>query len=127
MATVRKIFDLAGAILFTKFREDIDCDAFSPMLLESLMVIALPYENLIRRRKGKAPLETSPEILQIDNTEIDWDDRITRLALPCGLASRLLAGEPGMKAEAVIEYNRFIEALKDTQSAYESDTGKWEG
>lgn len=125
MATVRKIFDLAAAVLFTKYGEDTDYDTFSPMLLESLLVTAMPYENLIRRRNGKELLETVPELSKVDNTEIDWDDRITRFALPCGLASRLLADEPGMKAETVIEYNRFVEALESTQCAYESDAEKW--
>ncbi len=125
MATVRKIFDLASAVLFTKYGEDVDYDTFSPMLLESLLIVALPYENLLRRHKGKPLLETVPELAKVDNTELDWDARITRFALPCGLASRLLADEPGMKAEAVIEYNRFIESLQDTQCAFESDAGIW--
>ena len=48
MATVRKIFDLAAAILFTSKGGDTDYDTYSPLLLERLLIEALPYENAIR-------------------------------------------------------------------------------
>lgn len=51
------------------------------------------------------------------DTVIDWDDRITRIALPSGLASRLMADSPDKKAEMVIEYNKFVAALEDAAPA----------
>lgn len=54
--TVRKIFDLAAAILFTSKGGDTDYDQYSPLLLERLLIEALPYENCIRAasRAGRA-------------------------------------------------------------------------
>lgn len=117
MATVRRIFDLAAAIIFEQYGGDTDFDKYSPMLLEQLLVEALPYENMIRRQAGKPLVEHVPEVTAIDDTEIDWDDRITRDALPSGLASRLMADSPDKKAEMVIEYNRFVGALEDAAPA----------
>lgn len=84
MATVRKIFDLAAAILFTSKGGDTDYDTYSPLLLERLLIEALPYENAIRAADGREELASAPEINAIDDTVIDWDDRITRGALPHG-------------------------------------------
>ena len=41
--TVRKIFDLAAAILFTSKGGDTDYDQYSPLLLERLLIEALPH------------------------------------------------------------------------------------
>ena len=117
MATVRRIFDLAAAIIFEQYGWDTDFDKYSPMLLEQLLVEAMPYENMIRRQAGKPLVEHVPELTAIDDTEIDWDDRITRDALPSGLASRLMLDSPDKKAEMVIEYNRFVGALEDAAPA----------
>ena len=117
MATVRRIFDLAAAIIFEQYGGDTDFDKYSPMLLEQLLVEAMPYENMIRRQAGKPLVEHVPELTAIDATEIDWDDRITRDALPSGLASRLMLDSPDKKAEMVIEYNRFVGALEDAAPA----------
>ena len=117
MATVRKMFDLAAAIVFTKYGEDTDFDYYSPLFLENLLVKALPYENQIRVQRGAAQIARAPEIGAIDETEIDWDDRITRDAIPHGLASMLMGDDNNKKAESVIEYNKFIEALAEAAPA----------
>ena len=62
MATVRKIFELAAAILFEEKGTDDDFDKYAPRFLERLLVEALPYENMIRRQAGRAALDTVPEI-----------------------------------------------------------------
>ena len=117
MATVRRIFDLAAAILFTSKGGDTDFDQYSPFLLERLLIEALPYENAIRAASGREPLSTVPEINAIDNTEIDWDDRITRGALPHGLASALLIDDLDKQAQMVLERNYFVEQLEDAAPA----------
>ena len=42
MATVRRIFDLAAAIVFEQYGGDTDFDKYSPLLLEQMMMEALP-------------------------------------------------------------------------------------
>ena len=53
----------------------------------------------------------------IDDTVIDWDDRITRGALPHGLASALLIDEEDKQAQMVLERNYFVEALEEATPA----------
>ena len=112
MATVRKIFDLAAAILFTSKGGDTDYDTYSPLLLERL-----PYENAIRAADGREELASAPEINAIDDTVIDWDDRITRGALPHGLASALMIDEEDKQAQMVLERNYFVQSLEDCAPA----------
>ena len=111
MATVRKIFDLAAAILFTSKGGDTDYDTYSPLLLERLLIEALPYENAIRAADGREELASAPD------TVIDWDDRITRGALPHGLASALMIDEEDKQAQMVLERNYFVEALEEAAPA----------
>lgn len=117
MATVRKIFDLAAASLFTSKGGDTDYDTYSPFLLERLLIEALPYENAIRAADGREELASAPEINAIDDTVIDWDDRITRGALPHGLASALMIDEEDKQAQMVLERNYFVEALEEAAPA----------
>ncbi|MFR3787393.1 MAG: hypothetical protein ACLTWR_08900 [Agathobaculum desmolans] len=117
MATIRKIYDLAAAILFSSQGTDADFDKYAPLFLERLLMEALPYENMIRAQRGEPCLQIAPEVTAIDETEIDWDDRITRSALPHGLVSCFMADEADKKAEMVMEYNKFVQALEEAAPA----------
>ena len=86
-------------------------------MLERLLVEALPYENAIRAASGREELTSAPEINAIDDTVLDWDDRITRGALPHGLASALMIDEKDKQAQMVLERNYFVEALEDAAPA----------
>lgn len=121
MATVRKIFDLATAKIFEEKGSDIDYDKYAPALLEGLLVEALPYENRVRRAAGKPELDTAPEVGAIDETAIDWDDRIARVALPYGLAAALLFDDENHKAEMVMMRNEFVAALDEIAPAVFED------
>ena len=96
---------------------DVDYDSYSPTLLDSLLVEALPYENAIRAQRGDEELTSTPEITTIDSTVLDWDDRITRVALPWGLAAALLFDDENRKAESVMFRNEFVSALEDAAPA----------
>lgn len=115
--TVRKIFDLAAAILFENYGGDADFVQYSPAFLERMLQEALPYENTIRRYKGLPELEHAPEITAIDETVLDWDDAICKNALVHGLASALMADDSNKKSEALIEYNKYAQALEDAAPA----------
>ena len=94
-----------------------DYDAYSPLLLERLLIEALPYENAILAASGREELAAAPEISAIDDTALDWDDRITRGALPHGLASALMIDEEDKQAQMVLERNYFVQALEDCAPA----------
>lgn len=115
--TIKRIYTLALAKIIEAPGTDVDFDSYSPTLLDSLLVEALPYENAIRAQRGDAELTSAPEITTIDSTVLDWDDRITRVALPWGLAAALLFDDENRKAESVMFRNEFVSALEDAAPA----------
>ena len=125
MTTVRKIYRLALARIMESPGNDADFDTYSPDLLEQLLVEALPYENPIRRQAGRPLLERAPEVTAIDDTELEYDDRIARLALPYGLAGILLSDDESRKAESVMMRNEYLTALDDAAPGiFETDSGE---
>ena len=115
--TIKRIYTLALAKIIEAPGTDVDYDSYSPPLLDSLLVEALPYENAIRAQRGDEELTSAPEITAIDSTALDWDDRITRVALPWGLAAALLFDDENRKAESVMFRNEFVSALEDAAPA----------
>lgn len=115
--TIKRIYTLALAKIIEAPGTDVDYDSYSPPLLDSLLVEALPYENAIRAQRGDEELTGAPEITTIDSTVLDWDDRITRVALPWGLAAALLFDDENRKAESVMFRNEFVSALEDSAPA----------
>lgn len=121
--TIKRIYTLALAKIIEAPGTDVDFDSYSPTLLDSLLVEAMPYENAIRAQRGDAELTSTPEVTAIDSTALDWDDRITRVALPWGLAAALLFDDENRKAESVMFRNEFVSALEDAAPAV-PDYGK---
>lgn len=121
--TIKRIYTLALAKIIEAPGTDVDFDSYSPTLLDSLLVEAMPYENAIRAQRGDEELTSAPEITAIDSTALDWDDRITRVALPWGLAAALLFDDENRKAESVMFRNEFVSALEDAAPAV-PDYGK---
>lgn len=121
--TIKRIYTLALAKIIEAPGTDVDFDSYSPTLLDSLLVEALPYENAIRAQRGDEELIGAPEVTAIDSTALDWDDRITRVALPWGLAAALLFDDENRKAESVMFRNEFVSALEDAAPAV-PDYGK---
>lgn len=115
--TIKRIYTLALAKIIEAPGTDVDFDSYSPTLLDSLLVEALPYENAIRAARGDEELTSAPEITTIDSSVLDWDDRITRVALPWGLAAALLFDDENRKAESVMFRNEFVSALEDAAPA----------
>lgn len=121
--TVKQVYQRALAIVFEQEGGDPDFDQYSPLLLDRLVMEALPYENQIRRAAGREELESAPVIEAIDGTALDYDDRITRIALPYGLAAVLLSDDESRKAESVMQRNAFVAALEEAAPAtFESVT-----
>ena len=115
--TIKRIYTLALAKIIEAPGTDVDFDSYSPTLLDSLLVEAFPYENAIRAQRGDEELTGAPEVTTIDSTVLDWDDRITRVALPWGLAAALLFDDENRKAESVMFRNEFVSALEDAAPA----------
>lgn len=123
--TIRRIYELALARVMESPGNDEDYDNYSPALLDTLFMEALPYENQIRKHKGLPTLDTAPEVRQIDETVLDWDDRITRIALPYGLSAVILADDESRKAESVLARNEFVTALETAAPGIEDSAEGW--
>ena len=123
--TVKEVYRAALARVFESPGSDEDYDAYSPVLLDSLLAEALPYENAIRRSRGQPVLGRAPRVDKIDDTELDYDERICRVALPFGLAAVILADDESRKSESLLARNEYIGALQDAAPGVEHDTAGW--
>lgn len=84
--TAQQIYETASAFLYEVSGEDADSKAFAIPFLNILLQEALDTENSIRAFKGQTKLVSAPYITSLDE-DIDYDDSITRTALPYGVAS----------------------------------------
>lgn len=125
MVTIREIYRLALARVFDAPGADDDYDTYSPLLLDSLLAEALPYENNIRLAHGRTALQAAPRVQQIDDAMLDWDEQITRVALPYGLAAVILADDELRKSESLVARNEYIAALEGCCCGVEQSAEGW--
>lgn len=111
--TGQNIYELASSFLYERDGEDQDSKSFAVGFLNILLQESLNYENSIRAWKGETELTTAPTITTLDET-IDYDDSITRAALPYGLASWYFQ-EALDNFQAENYRNKFIAALNDSK------------
>ncbi len=111
--TGEEIYGIALSYVFERKREDADYEEFFPVFLNTVMQEALAYENMIRRKSGKAALVTAPKITKSEmNDELDFSESLCRVALPYGVAS-FYCQDDGDSYRAADYRNRFIVALGD--------------
>lgn len=119
--TVRQLYE-AGCYLVYEVPDDDDelKDAF-PSILNQLVEICRPYENQFRRNEGAedmtAPFYTTAD----DENELPFHEVIARAALPFGVQSKFYEADDDKKAESVLAYNKFIDALNSMTPAIETD------
>ena len=82
--TIKRIYTLALAKIIEAPGTDVDFDSYSPTLLDSLLVEALPYENAIRAQRGDAELTSTPEVTAIDSTRLGRPDHARGAAVGTG-------------------------------------------
>lgn len=132
-----RVYKLALSKLFEDVEEDPDFKAKFPLFLDTAMMESLDTENQIRRaynanlKEGEIPLEildSVPLLDSVDNeTIIEMDDKITRVALPYAIASHYFADE-GNNGRALEYRNRFILALQDAcPVVFASIKSIWDG
>lgn len=80
------IYQIASSFLYEHDGDDSDSKDFAIKFLNVLLQESFDTENSIRRFKGTDELTEAPYITSLNET-IDYDARITRGALPYGLAS----------------------------------------
>lgn len=115
--TGEEIYEAALSNVFERKKADADYLHFFPLLLNTVMQEALQYENMIRRRSGKAALSAAPKITSDTmSEEIDFSESLCRVALPYGVAA-FYCQDDGDNYRAADYRNRFIIALSDAVTA----------
>ena len=117
--TVRRIYQLSLALLFEKENEDPDFLAAYPLLLSKVLMQVLPYENMVRIVDGRPELapEDVPFIEDVTEDELPFDERFLRTAVPDGIAGLFMADDDFKKAEAVMQYNKFVTQCQEIAPA----------
>ena len=71
---------------------DEDVKALSVPYINMVLAETFDVNNRMREYAGKEPMESIPEIASLDDT-IQYEDKLVKLALPYGLASKLYFDE----------------------------------
>lgn len=107
--TAQQIFELASALIYESSGDDADSVKYAVPFLNIHLQECLPAENSIRRFKGTTELTAAPWITALETT-IDFDDKITRGALPYALAYHfyLEARDPATAAAMKMAYENAL-------------------
>jgi hypothetical protein len=84
--TANDVYTIALSFLSENTMETNDVQQFTLGWLNLLLQESLPYENAYRQVNKMQPLNKAPQLAAF-NEEIPYNDNITRIALPYGLAS----------------------------------------
>lgn len=111
--TGEEIYGIALSFVFERKRVDADYEEFFPTFLNTVMQESLAYENIIRRKSGRAALSAAPKITEDDMLkELDFSESLCRVALPYGVAA-FYCQDDGDNYRAADYRARFITALSD--------------
>ena len=120
--TVRQLYEQSCKLIYEIPDDDDDMKESFPAILNQLVMFCLPNENQFRASQGKEPLQTVPFYQSADDeSELPFADKIVRLALPYGVQSKLLEADEDKKAESVLAYNKFVDALNSLTPAVETE------
>lgn len=120
--TVRQLYEQACALIFEIPDDDDDMKDAFPAILNQLAAICVQYENQHRILHDE-PKMTAPPLYTTadDESELPFVDAIARVALPYGVQSKFLESDDDKKAESVLAYNKFIDALDSLAPAIETE------
>lgn len=120
--TVRQLYEQGCALVYEIPDDDDDLKDAFPAILNQLVAICVQYENQYRILRGQETMDIPPLYTSADDeTELPFVDAIARVALPYGVQSKFLESDDDKKAEAVLAYNKFIDALDSMTPAIETE------
>ena len=120
--TPRQLYEQACYLIYEQPDDDDELKSAFPHILNSLIAVCLPNENAFRMARGQEQLGYPALYATADDeTTIPFADEITRAALPFGVQSKFLEADDDKKAEAVLAYNKFIDALNSLTPAVETE------
>lgn len=117
--TANDVYTIALSFLSENTMETNDVQQFTLGWLNLLLQEALPYENVFRHVNGMEALEKAPQLSAFTD-EIPYNDNITRIALPYGLASYYFIDDDN-DYRAQDFRGRYINALSETCPYAQSD------
>lgn len=117
--TANDVYTIALSFLSENTMETNDVQQFTLGWLNLLLQESLPYENAYRQVNGMQPLKQAPQLAAF-NDEIPYNDNITRIALPYGLASYYFIDDDN-DYRAQDFRGRYINALSETCPYAQSD------
>jgi hypothetical protein len=117
--TGEQIFKLASALIYEDVNADAESRAFTVQFLNIRLQECLAIENAIRRSKNMAQLTEAPWLTTLDET-IDYQDALTRVALPYACVSHYYA--EAMNEERSMYFdNEYKRAQEKATVAVEED------
>lgn len=120
--TVRQLYEQGCSLIYEIPDDDDDLKDAFPAILNQLVAICVQYENQHRTLAGDEKMTTAPTYSSADDqSELPFVDAITRVALPYGVQSKFLEADEDKKAESVLAYNKFIDALDSLTPAIETE------
>lgn len=121
--TPRQLYEQACYLIYEQPDDDDELKEAFPHILNSLLAVCVPYENMFRVSREQDKINYPPLYTTADDvTELPFADEIARTALPLGVQSKFLEADDDKKAEAVLAYNKFIDALNSLVPVIEVDT-----
>lgn len=125
--TVKQIYEAACRSIYETPGDDEDLQKSFPYHLQIALLHALRTENSIREKDGRAPVTADdiPDIRDIDASTLPFDERILRLAVPYCIKSKFLEEDSAKKAESVLEWNKFVDALAEIAPASMQTVEQW--
>lgn len=120
--TSKELYEQSCSLIYEiPYDDDNLKDAF-PAILNQIMHICLPYENMFRKSNGQVSLSRLPVCQNLDEPiEIPFCDEISHMAMPYAVQSKFLEADDDKKAESVLAYNRFVEMLNNITPAVEME------
>lgn len=120
--TPRQLYEQACYLIYEQPDDDDELKSAFPHILNSLLAVCVPNENAFRAVRGLDKISYPPLYTTADDNEpMPFADEITRAALPFGVQSKFLEADDDKKAEAVLAYNKFIDALNSLTPAVETE------
>ena len=117
--TAKDIFTVALSFIDETTSTTTINDNFVVGWLNVLLQESLQYENSIRTSKGIDILASAPFLTSLSET-IGYQDELTRIALPYGLAAFIYQNDDNEYKSSQYR-NMYISALSENQKAIESD------
>ena len=120
--TVRQLYEQACALIYEIPDDDDDMKDAFPAILNQIAAVCVQYENQYRILRGQEAMSIPPMYTSADDqSELPFVDEITRVAMPYGVQSKFLESDDDKKAESVLAYNKFIDALDSMTPAIETE------